>query len=227
MIGKTHRVGGLAVGAAASAALFSTQDMSMALPMTIVVLTGSAFGSLIPDLDHKGAELSKDAKLASWLVRQFADHRGLTHYGITALIFFIAMIGLNFLLVSVGSPTFVAICGALIVQSAIALVFEFLPRRMVRKYGLKIRLIALVVSLVISFNVPYIITDIITFYSIGLGLGYLSHLLLDSLTVSGIPLFGANRDNVRLATLRTGESERLVANICYLITGIFLIIIVL
>lgn len=55
--------------------------------------------------------------------------------------------------------------------------------------------------------------------SLGLIVGYSSHLLLDMLTVSGIPLlFPFTKKSVRIAKLRSGKDDFMVSIICIVIT---------
>lgn len=218
MIGKTHRIGGLAFGAAASAVLLANTELTVSIPLTTILLTGAELGSLIPDLDHKGAELSRDAKLASWLVRHFADHRGLTHYGITALVFGIIVFLLNWTILKFSNSYVLGFVITVITQSAISLIFEYTPRKIKRKYGLLIRFAVLVLGIICTLVSFKLTSYIVLFYCIGLSVGYFSHLFLDALTVSGIPLLGKNHKNFKLANLRTGESEKLVSLCCYLVT---------
>ncbi|WP_304428043.1 metal-dependent hydrolase [uncultured Clostridium sp.] len=228
MIGKTHRVGGLAFGAVASSILFTGQDLSIALPATTVILTGSAFGSLIPDLDHAGAELSKKHKLASSIVRLFADHRGVTHYGITSIVFCAIMALLNYLVITSRSQLLIGILCVGVVQATIKLVFTYTPRWLTKKAKRKVVIAGFIIPFILAFEFSTISEIIIGYYLLGMGVGYISHLFLDSLTVSGVP-FGKPwlNKNIKLGNLRTGEHERLVSNICYVITALFLCIIVL
>lgn len=227
MIGKTHRIGGLALGAAGAAFVLGGADLSTALLYTPVILTGAAFGSLIPDLDHAGAELSKKYKLASSIVRMFADHRGATHYVITVVIFSAIMTLLNYFIISSSNNFLVSIATIAIVQATIKLIFEYVPRKLVRKYGRTVRLIGFVVPAILGYGLNSICATIITYYCLGLVLGYISHLILDSFTLSGIPIGPWTTKKVRLAKLRTGESEDLVRGVCYILTALAICILVI
>lgn len=227
MIGKTHKVGGLAFGAVVSSAIFAGQDLSIALPATAIVLTGSAFGSLIPDLDHAGAELSKKHKLASSIVRLFADHRGVTHYGVTSICFCAVMMLLNYLVIDSRNSLLISLLCVGVVQATIKLIFSYTPRSFTKKIGRVVVILGFIIPMFLGYGFPYISQIIIGYYFLGIGVGYISHLFLDALTVSGVPLFQPwLKKNIKIANLKTGEHERLVSNICYIITAIFICIIV-
>lgn len=64
-------------------------------------------------------------------------------------------------------------------------------------------------------------------FTIGFSVGYLSHLLLDSLTVEGIPLFYPFiKQKFRFMKFRTKKHENLVSNLCLIVTGFLLYIII-
>lgn len=56
-------------------------------------------------------------------------------------------------------------------------------------------------------------------FCLGSSIGFLSHLLLDSLTLSGIPLlYPLSKKSFRLAKFRTGKDELIVKIICLVVT---------
>lgn len=59
---------------------------------------------------------------------------------------------------------------------------------------------------------------------IGICVGYISHLLLDSFTVKGIPLYYPfSSKSYKLFSFKTGKDEELVAILITLLTGLFII----
>lgn len=59
---------------------------------------------------------------------------------------------------------------------------------------------------------------------IGICVGYLSHLLLDSFTVKGIPIYYPfSSKTYKLFNFKTGKDEELVSMIILLLTGLFII----
>lgn len=62
-------------------------------------------------------------------------------------------------------------------------------------------------------------------FGLGLAVGYFSHLLLDMLTVSGIPLFyPIFRKDIRIAKLHSGRDDFMVMVFTVVITGAYLYI---
>ena len=64
-------------------------------------------------------------------------------------------------------------------------------------------------------------------FTIGFSVGYLSHLLLDALTVEGIPLFYPfSKRKYRFMKFRTSKHENLVSTLCLVATGFLLYLII-
>ena len=64
-------------------------------------------------------------------------------------------------------------------------------------------------------------------FTIGFSVGYLSHLLLDALTVEGIPLFYPfSKRKYRFMKFRTSKHENLVSTLCLVVTGFLLYLII-
>lgn len=53
-----------------------------------VVTAATAFGSVLPDIDHKNSKLSQKMKITSFIVRLFTEHRKHTHSLLLNAIFF-------------------------------------------------------------------------------------------------------------------------------------------
>lgn len=93
MVGKTHVIFGLATLAAANAVTGFVQPHSIkGIPVgPVLCLSAAVLGALLPDLDaEEGSTLQYELgeaglMLAGWL-QTFTAHRGLTHYGLTALL---------------------------------------------------------------------------------------------------------------------------------------------
>ncbi|WCF11762.1 metal-dependent hydrolase (plasmid) [Paenibacillus thiaminolyticus] len=114
-------------------------------------IAGSLFGSLLPDIDHRGSYLGRRLPFISWIANATMGHRGATH--------------------------------APLVTIMITLILLFLSSKLLSgTYELCALLIVL-----------------------GMAVGAISHLFLDSLTKSGIPLFYPfTSKHYRLARMKTG-----------------------
>jgi inner membrane protein len=136
MVGKTHVVFGLATVAAVNAATGLVQPHPLkGIPVgPVLCLSAAVLGALLPDLDaEEGSMLQVELgeaglMVAGWL-QSFTAHRGLTHYGLTALLMTL---------------------------------------------------------------IPTALTGWFGYGDVGLafGLGYVSHILADAMTLAGVPLLG-------------------------------------
>ena len=146
MIGKTHLAGGLAT--AAGACLLAKPGLGTGM----IWVAGGAFGSLLPDIDHKGSTLGQKVKPVSAVIGAVAGHRNFFHW--------------------------------------------FLPY--------------LILAVILHFAVPQ--ADNITF---AVFLGVLSHLFLDALNPSGVPLVPGHR--VHLLRIHTGSGvDKAIGGLLYL-----------
>lgn len=78
MRGTTHSAGGLLF----AVALLYAMGVKEVAHEEEVLLAASAFGALIPDIDHQGSKISKmnhASKIVSVVVSSLSRHRGITH----------------------------------------------------------------------------------------------------------------------------------------------------
>ncbi|MCP4996785.1 MAG: metal-dependent hydrolase [Gammaproteobacteria bacterium] len=93
MVGRTHIAFGLATLAGVDAVTGLTQPhLVKGIPIgPVLCVVAAVLGSLIPDLDaEEGSmlqyELGEAGMMFSGWLQSFTEHRGLTHYGVTALV---------------------------------------------------------------------------------------------------------------------------------------------
>ncbi|GAA0101568.1 metal-dependent hydrolase [Paraclostridium bifermentans] len=226
MQGKTHRWGGLALGAGATLATVGSIDGFSAVMMTGTLMTGAALGSLIPDLDHQGSELSKKIKPLGMAVSSVCHHRGFTHTGLAWFMFTLvcAAIVTVLNLVKVDNWGTSAIIGgmfALIVVSIVKWIAKTFHINRLRRvtYGFINTLVMTGVLFVIFTLFADYMVKYLGYYFIGLSVGYLSHLLVDMLTVSGVPMLYPHSEKMyRFANLKTGEDDNWVSMILSIAT---------
>lgn len=225
MQGKTHRWGGLALGAGATLATVGSVNGFSAVVMTGTLMTGAALGSLIPDLDHQGSALSKKVKPLGMVVSSVCEHRGFTHTGLAWFMFTllctVITIGLNFIKIdNWGTSSLVGIMFALIVTAIVKWIGKTFHIKRIRRltYGFMNSLVMFGVLFVIFTLFADYMVKYLGYYFIGLSIGYLSHLLVDMLTVSGVPLLYPREGMCRIGNLKTGEDDVWVSKIFAVIT---------
>lgn len=173
---QAHRIGGVCAGTITATFAYqetfgnlSSWDVDSIATLSIV-LVGSIFGSLLPDIDHPTSKMGRRVPIVSRTVNTIFGHRGFTH----SLLAFL-LLGYGLFLLS-----------------------GFIP------------------ASVSGYYLPL---------AFGVIVGYGSHLLLDMLTVSGIPLFYPFvMTPIKLANLRSGKDDLLVSVVLVILTGSYLYI---
>lgn len=232
MQGKTHRWGGLALGAGATLATVGSIDGFSAVVMTGTLMTGAALGSLIPDLDHEGSALSHKVKPLAMVVSSVCEHRGFTHTGLAWFMFTLVcaaiVTGLNFIKIdSWGTSAVVGMMFAFIVTSIVRWLGKTFHIKRIKRltYGFMNKLIMFTVLFIIFTLFADYMVEYLGYYFIGLSVGYLSHLLVDMLTVSGVPLLYPHSNKMyRIGNLVTGEDDKWVCKILAIVTVILVIV---
>ena len=225
MLGKTHRLGGIMIGAVTPLVLERIIHVNIdnTLLFTCTTMAGGAIGSLLPDLDHPNSIISKKLKPVSKAVREFAHHRGITHtllgwiiFGIIS--FIISYLSMNFLQQNINyyeKITIAIICG-LIISSSIAFIFNSLnkythviKKKEIRKISIIGFFFGVILALVFNNNV----LGYIPVYLLGMFLGYGIHILYDMFTVSGVPFFYPfTKESFRFSKFKTGGIIEIIAS---------------
>ncbi len=225
MLGKTHRLGGIMIGAITPVILEKIIHVNIdnTVVFTCATIAGGAIGSLLPDLDHPNSIISKKLKPVSKIVREFAHHRGITHtllgwviFGIISLI--ISYISINFLNRNMNyyEKVGIAIISGLIISSSIAFIFNSLnkythiiKKKEIRKLSVVGFLLGFI--LVLVFNKSVI--TYIPVYLLGMSLGYGVHILYDMFTISGVPFFYPfSKKSFRFSKFKTGGIIEIIAS---------------
>lgn len=226
MLGKTHRLGGIMIGAVTPVVLEKVihTNIDNTLLFTCTTMAGGAIGSLLPDLDHPNSIISKKLKPISKVVREFAHHRGITHtllgwiiFGIISLI--ISHLSINFLQKSIDYYEKVGmaiICG-LIISSSVAFIFNSINKytHIVKKKEIKKLYVA---GFLFGFILVFVFTksalQYVPVYLLGMSLGYGVHILYDMFTVSGAPFFYPfSKKAFRFSKFKTGGIIEVIASI--------------
>ena len=234
MQGNTHRCGGILFGAAVSAVAIPLVHIQNPIPVAGVMMMGGAIGSLIPDIDHEGSLIGRKMKPVSHVVRKVCGHRGYTHSLLALFIYSLICMGLSKVIIHAcegetdfSNKIFLGIVTALILGSAAFFVLNRMHHIVKKNEVVKIVGLICLVGFVGAIIDTSLILHYVPFYLIGSMVGYFSHLVLDMLTVSGVPLFKPFTDHMfRIAKLRTGEVEGKVSAVCIILTFVCLFIIV-
>lgn len=220
MIGKTHRVGGIAFGSLASTAFVA---IGGALPVigAISITSGSAIGSVLLDIDHKGSMIGKKFPHLASLIEDKLDHRGVVHSLLGLFIFSLMTTIASCLVINFAEDLKVlifALAGLVAVASAnfaVTRFFRLFHRRLVKKAKYQMDAIILVVCAVLTIVNVELLCNLFVYYVIGLVIGYFSHLVLDTFNPTGIKWLYPIKTRVSLANIRTGShAEGYVFKIC-------------
>lgn len=204
---KTHKVGGLCAGAIASTVLtsqFAATSYPLTNPVmigTVITVVSATVGSLLPDIDHSNSYISRKNPLVAFVVKIFLS---LSQLITNILLFFCPWISKE--------------------------------RKKNILSGMEHRGIfhTLLMTVGIYFLSGYIISLFKGFpygecVQIGIVAGYLSHLLVDMMTVGGVMLLYpliTYKFRWPFLKLRTGENEGLGKLIIIVISAILLFLII-
>ncbi|MFP5528202.1 metal-dependent hydrolase [Peptococcus simiae] len=87
MQGRTHLIGGLAVGLA----MLSLDRFQVPLEKSLVCLTAASIGSLLPDIDTPESKLGHFVKPLSLALNKTFGHRGITHSPLLLVILYLLL----------------------------------------------------------------------------------------------------------------------------------------
>ena len=220
MIGETHRLGGIALGAVvATGMLLGKADID--LLSGAILISGAATGSLIPDIDHKGSMIGKRLPRLSAFVSDELDHRGVVHslLGLFVFSLFTFVCGYFLDLNSSKIVPFLAVSACIIGVNTINFIIKAICKVAHRRISVlrrrQIDLLVIILCVVISWNSPSFISFIFSYYIVGLSVGYFSHLLLDTLNPTGIKWFYPNPKAYVACQITTGSgAEELISLVC-------------
>lgn len=225
MQAKTHEVTGISFAVMASTIMFG-YDINQ-LPYSAALVAGATIGSLLPDIDHGGSKISREHKFISKTIGSKFKHRGITHSLLANFIVALVTLALSKLLHLVYNDMAV---GKLVVSGMIVLIICILYDniKIIKKavdnlivHG-KLAIMLLVAG--VSYYCAEQLVDVSTYLALGISIGYLSHLVADACTVSGIALLQPfSHKTLHLAKFHTGENEWIFRGICVVITIVVMI----
>lgn len=160
---KTHRLGGMCAGAVTAAAIYGDKYSFISsneylIPATFTLIAAGAIGSLIPDIDHSNSYVSRRNPILAALVKLLLDFSKLVT---NILLFFCFWISKKRKREILSGMEHRGIFHTILMTLAIYLLFGIIAN-ILPTYGELIQ--------------------------IGITVGYLSHILVDMLTKSGVML---------------------------------------
>lgn len=220
MIGETHRMGGIALGTVGAIAMLSLKQDTNLLACGVVI-AGSAIGSLIPDIDHKGSMIGKKFPLLSSIVSSTLDHRGAVHSLLGLFVFSLVTVTLGYFLENYSADLSILLAWLSILISVGAvnfgtkLVTRLAHRKVSKKRLRQMDIVVAVICAVLSLKAPVVVGSFVPYYVVGLSVGYLSHLLLDALNPTGVPFAYPSDKRISVANITTGSTlENFVLLVC-------------
>lgn len=216
MQAKTHEVTGISL-AVATAAVICEPGMSV-FSYGATLVAGAAVGSLLPDIDHGGSKISREHKVISSIVSDKLKHRGFTHSLLANLLVALVCFTISIAFTQIYNGN---LFGKLVVSSMMAfIVFVLYDRvQLIQKAINSILPHGKLVVGAVVFGVAYfsanLFVDYANYLSLGIVLGYLSHLIADAFTVSGVAFFQPFSDKVfHFGHFHTGKNENIFRAIC-------------
>lgn len=199
---SSHRVAGICVGLSAASIISGGDIDTSTLAMAETVVISSMIGAILPDIDEPNSFVSKHIKPLSYAIKAVAGHRGAFHSPL--------FLGLLLILLKL-------LVGHLVDVDMLIPIMKFvilmIPIIICLPY-IKSKGIILLIASVALFLSSWTSMDALNGYDfyqylwMGIGLGMASHLLMDALTVSGIPLLWPfSKKKFRLLSLKTGQHE--------------------
>lgn len=207
MTGKTHKEIGFAVGAA-----MVYYAVAVDQPLYALGMVAAPVGAMLPDIDHNNSQMGRDRAFIMAVIKKCAH--ALSVIGAVA----VAVCSL------LASTEGVRLAAALLAAGLVGSVSlsDFMKEKF--PFFAKHRGIMHTALLVVVFGVFAVKSDSewLQVLMTGLGLGYLSHLVADSLTVTGCPLaWPISKECISFAKIRTGTKMEyvgaLVMNILILV----------
>lgn len=225
MQAKTHEITGISF-AVAAAAVTCKPDMNV-FSYGATLVAGAAIGSLLPDIDHGGSKISREHKVISSIVSDKLKHRGFTHSLLANLIIALVCFTISITFTKIYNGD---LFGKLVVSSMMAfIVFVLYDRvRLIQKAINSILPHGKLVVGAVVFGVVYFsastFVDYANYLSLGISLGYFSHLVADSFTVSGVAFLQPLSDKVfHFGHFHTGKNENIFRAYCIIASLLFVI----
>lgn len=240
MLGPTHRLGGIAIGALTPVVIEKIFNMPIQDPLMFAAVTmaGAAIGSLIPDIDSPSSTIGRRMKPISKFIAETMGHRGATHTLIGLLIFIVSTTFLGdflekFLMRNMTDENkfIFSFIVSIIMSSSILFLIQNIPlkaKNFKKKHRFILVLTVFIITMFISFEESLKLLNYLKVYLLGMGVGYASHIMLDMFTRAGVPFFKPfTKYRISFTNFKTGSGieeftkvlSTIIAVICVIYLG--------
>lgn len=209
---RSHRVAGICLGLLSGALITNAQLDTLSLSQITIITTTSYLGSTMPDIDEPNSYIGKTVKPLSKAIKKTMGHRGAFHSP-----FVLSLICFCLWITSLYIPDTdlnYSIVKLLLIFSIVSI--EVKRSRFKRCISLGV--VGLMGLLVIGLDPTTIpLIELLRLSILGISIGMGSHLLMDSLTVGGVPwLWPFTKKKFHFLNLKTNEHEQ-VAQFLFLL----------
>lgn len=206
MMGVQHKAVGIGFGIAT--ALYVAEGLGEPAP-AMLSLAASTVGCMLPDIDHDMSKIGRKRKFVTNMLSKLTNTAILGIVAIAAVILIAFSIGM----VQVGidiTMVLIALGGGVMFMGLRGYLMNNKTVKWLTKHRGFMHTLILPILIFIMAGASSFVYWRFTF--VGLGVGYVSHLLADMLTVEGCPiLFPLSKSNIRFLKLKTKNFSTWIA----------------
>lgn len=222
MMGVQHKAVGIGFGIAT--ALYVAEGLGEPAP-AMLSLAASTLGCMLPDIDHDMTKIGRKRKFVTDTLHKLTSSAVLGIVVVAAVILIAFSIGM----VNVGidiTTVVIAFSGGLIFMGVRSYLMNSKTFKWLMKHrGFMHTLIPPALILLMASASEFVYWR---FAFVGLGVGYISHLLADMLTIEGCPiLFPLSKSNIRFLKLKTKNFTTWIAAIALAVAPVILMVLYL
>lgn len=206
MMGVQHKTVGIGFGIAT--ALYVAEGLGEPAP-AIISLATATIGCMLPDIDHDKTKIGRKRKLVTDVLGKLTTTAILGIIGVSAVLVALLSVGV----VNAGIDIYsvgIALVGGILFIGARNFMQNNKTVRWLTKHRGFMHTAILPILIFIMANASEFVYWRFSF--VGLGVGYVSHLLADMLTVEGCPvLWPISKSNIRFLKLKTKNASTWLA----------------
>ena len=203
-----HKIGGLSLGAAVALSMFGNPvGNSLVQLQEGIVIGASMIGAMLPDIDHPNSKISKKARITSRVVNTVAGHRGLLHAPL-----FVVLLWILFRIVKTTMINSSVVSSVISLIISMAVPFAGIIIALMKRGRISVTATMLIGMVFYWISQVYSMEMLYQCFTTGIITGYISHLAMDSMTRTGIPLlYPITNRKYHVLSLKTGRDDLLAA----------------